>query len=95
MEVNMARSQSRRSRYREDATHSLSNAQAAFEDWLDEHGYQPANTDVPFAVEAVVLVDEFLDDRPEFERSAKVIRRHAEAIGCVSDYDFDPDDHWD
>lgn len=82
----------RRSRYRERATHPLSKAQAAFEDWLEGRDYETADEDAPLAVPALALVDDFLDDCPEFEKAVKVVRRHAQAIGFVSDYDIDADE---
>jgi hypothetical protein len=80
----------RYSKYRDDARHQLSEAQAAFEDWLTERGYEPANDAMPWAVPAVALVDEFLDDCSEYEKHRKTVRRHAEAVGTVSD--CDPED---
>jgi hypothetical protein len=80
----------RYSKYRDGVRHQLNEAQAAFENWLAERGYEPAPAGIPWAVEATALVDDFLDDCPEYEQQQKTVKRHAAAIGSVSD--CDPED---
>jgi hypothetical protein len=60
---------------------------ARFKRWLRSRGYSFVSEDYPAAVHASTLVDEFLDEYPEFVRARHNIEHTLERMGgYVSDY---------
>jgi len=74
----------------EDQPVKISKPCYAFEEYLRARGYDLAVVKCGFengewvnAEDAVDLVDEFLEEHPEFEPHADEIREHASAIGQI------------
>lgn len=70
----------------------LTKPKLKFEHWLLERGFDAVNSNAYIgATHAAALVDEFLEDYPEFLKWSDNLYDHADEIGYVSDSQDDRD----
>lgn len=64
----------------------ISKPRAKLEEWLLDLGYDSVADHYPAAIEALTLLDDFLQEFPDMIEFRSILKKHCQEIGFISDY---------